>query len=438
MGDRSVYAAALTLAGRLGNRVELRVSNAELAREAGVSEDTVERAIPRLHRAGLMIRTFKPGPAERFTRRASEYVVPRWVNVPLEDARPAFAPTATPTPAPVPIIPADTTPAAPEAARATLEEFKALRVQRERPVLEGDALEARRVQLARQVAEVLGADQALEARRAALKAQATALLAADASNPDAHVQPATSGPSPILPPEGGIGSVETTDAADALAASRIRVTDAADTRATLANAERPHVLAALDRDGTLAFQRRPQGGCPPFPFPTHPPRNEERRYAPRIDGLASLDPALAALAKADRPGSYAGPRVVRVSRRSRPSYRAVGCAPRSPAARTRPRRLLGGKTETRNPTTANWYAPDMAACKVCGERTESMTLLCRSCRAQRKARREIEQRIVRERLDVSTIGGQWWVWDAGNVLVSGRPTREAAVEALVAGNDDEG
>jgi len=71
---RAIYAAATRIAKHRTRGV--RISNAQLAREAGVSAATLTRQLPNLHATGLMVRTYTPGPSERYSHRVSEYVIP--------------------------------------------------------------------------------------------------------------------------------------------------------------------------------------------------------------------------------------------------------------------------------------------------------------------------------------------------------------------------
>jgi hypothetical protein len=72
------------------------------------------------------------------------------------------------------------------------------------------------------------------------------------------------------------------------------------------------------------------------------------------------------------------------------------------------------------------------SCRACGTRTTSHTGFCRWCKSRRHRGHE---RVRDEGLVVDQAGGSWWVWDRrGEVLVAGKPTRDAAVIALGAGD----
>lgn len=48
------------------------------------------------------------------------------------------------------------------------------------------------------------------------------------------------------------------------------------------------------------------------------------------------------------------------------------------------------------------------------------------------------KQIKDEHLLLDQAGGSWWIWDPrGEVLVSGKPTRDAAVIALAAGDTED-
>lgn len=74
-------------------------------------------------------------------------------------------------------------------------------------------------------------------------------------------------------------------------------------------------------------------------------------------------------------------------------------------------------------------------CKACDARTTSHTGYCRWCKSKRHRG---YARIEDERLVVDQAGGAWWIWDArGDVLVAGKPTKDAAIITLGAGAIEE-
>lgn len=74
-------------------------------------------------------------------------------------------------------------------------------------------------------------------------------------------------------------------------------------------------------------------------------------------------------------------------------------------------------------------------CEGCGGRTAAAGSYCQTC--QRQYRTALAA--VKERdLLVDQAGGSWWVWSPkGEVLVIGKPTKHAAILALVRGDDVE-
>jgi hypothetical protein len=71
-------------------------------------------------------------------------------------------------------------------------------------------------------------------------------------------------------------------------------------------------------------------------------------------------------------------------------------------------------------------------CKACGTRTTSSTGYCQSCKSKRH---HGYKRLKKENLLLDEAGGAWWIWNLrGDVIVSGKPTREAAILALGGGN----
>ena len=290
LGDRTVFDAFCRFAATHGNRTEFTVSNREIAGLACVSEDTVERAIPRLMRAGVLVRTFRPGARERFTKQSSQYVLPRWVSVEISDApkRAKWNPTAPPTPKP---LPPATGP------RETFADYMARKASldlgptKDRPA----ATPERQAKLKAQVEEVKAYDAQLEAKRQEFKRIALEIDAADGFDPEdvarpipkphVHVQPASCGPSPVFPPpKGEFIQGQHANTADALPRMREYAADAA-------NTVRIHVFCAgtgvVSLRAVAAANVRnapPSGAPPPFPFPTHPPdplRSKEGATSPK-------------------------------------------------------------------------------------------------------------------------------------------------------------
>jgi hypothetical protein len=76
-------------------------------------------------------------------------------------------------------------------------------------------------------------------------------------------------------------------------------------------------------------------------------------------------------------------------------------------------------------------------CRTCDARTTSHTGFCQWCKSKRH---HGYARVEEESLVVDQAGGGWWIWDArGNILVVGKPTRDAAIIALGAGDvEDDG
>ena len=76
---------------------------------------------------------------------------------------------------------------------------------------------------------------------------------------------------------------------------------------------------------------------------------------------------------------------------------------------------------------------------ACSNRTSATAGYCQGCKSKRH---HAHRRNTDEGLVVDTVGGAWWIWDAsGDVLVLGKDTRAAAVDALAFGDaasdDDE-
>ena len=74
-------------------------------------------------------------------------------------------------------------------------------------------------------------------------------------------------------------------------------------------------------------------------------------------------------------------------------------------------------------------------CKTCGTRTTATAGFCQRCKSLRH--RGYKQ-VREDHLLLDQAGGSWWIWDPrGEVLVSGKPTRDAAVITLAAGDTEE-
>ena len=73
-------------------------------------------------------------------------------------------------------------------------------------------------------------------------------------------------------------------------------------------------------------------------------------------------------------------------------------------------------------------------CKACGTRTTASAGYCQSCKSKRH---HGYKRLKEENLLLDEAGGAWWIWDSrGDVVVAGKPTRDAAIIALGTGEDD--
>ena len=73
-------------------------------------------------------------------------------------------------------------------------------------------------------------------------------------------------------------------------------------------------------------------------------------------------------------------------------------------------------------------------CKTCNARTIASGGYCQRCKS---LRHHGYKRVKEENLVVDQAGGAWWIWDPrGDVLVAGKPTRDAAIIALAAGNEE--
>jgi len=76
-------------------------------------------------------------------------------------------------------------------------------------------------------------------------------------------------------------------------------------------------------------------------------------------------------------------------------------------------------------------------CRACGARTTASAGFCQRCKS---LRHHGYKQVKEENLVVDQAGGAWWIWDRrGDVLVAGKPTRDAAIIALGAGDvEDDG
>ena len=73
-------------------------------------------------------------------------------------------------------------------------------------------------------------------------------------------------------------------------------------------------------------------------------------------------------------------------------------------------------------------------CKACEARTTASAGYCQRCKS---LRHHGYKRLKEEHLILDEAGGAWWIWDQrGEVIVSGKPTKEAAIIALGGGADD--
>ena len=76
----------------------------------------------------------------------------------------------------------------------------------------------------------------------------------------------------------------------------------------------------------------------------------------------------------------------------------------------------------------------MAICKTCDARTKASAGYCQRCKS---LRHHGYKRLKAENLILDEAGGAWWIWNQrGDVLVSGKPTRAAAIIALALGEAD--
>jgi hypothetical protein len=74
-------------------------------------------------------------------------------------------------------------------------------------------------------------------------------------------------------------------------------------------------------------------------------------------------------------------------------------------------------------------------CKACGARTQASAGFCQRCKS---LRHHGYQQVKDDHLVVDQAGGSWWIWDRrGEVLVSGKPTKDAAVIALASGDTED-
>jgi len=71
-------------------------------------------------------------------------------------------------------------------------------------------------------------------------------------------------------------------------------------------------------------------------------------------------------------------------------------------------------------------------CKACGTRTTASAGYCQGCKSKRH---HGYKRLKEEKLLLDEAGGAWWIWDTrGDVVVIGKPTRDAAILALGGGD----
>ena len=79
-------------------------------------------------------------------------------------------------------------------------------------------------------------------------------------------------------------------------------------------------------------------------------------------------------------------------------------------------------------------AAHSSRCKTCGTRTTASAGYCQRCKSMRH---HGYKRLKKENLLLDEAGGAWWIWDQrGDVVVAGKPTKDAAIIALGEGEDD--
>ena len=77
-------------------------------------------------------------------------------------------------------------------------------------------------------------------------------------------------------------------------------------------------------------------------------------------------------------------------------------------------------------------AAHSSKCKTCGTRTTASAGYCQRCKSMRH---HGYKRLKEENLLLDEAGGAWWIWDQrGDVVVIGKPTRDAAILALGGGD----
>ena len=73
-------------------------------------------------------------------------------------------------------------------------------------------------------------------------------------------------------------------------------------------------------------------------------------------------------------------------------------------------------------------------CKTCGVRTTASAGYCQQCKS---LRHHGYKRLKKENLLLDEAGGAWWIWNPrGDVVVSAKPTKDAAIIALAGGESD--
>lgn len=73
-------------------------------------------------------------------------------------------------------------------------------------------------------------------------------------------------------------------------------------------------------------------------------------------------------------------------------------------------------------------------CKTCDARTTASAGYCQSCKSKRHRG---YKRLKEENLLLDEAGGAWWIWNSrGDVVVAGKPTKDAAIIALAFDEDD--
>ena len=76
-----------------------------------------------------------------------------------------------------------------------------------------------------------------------------------------------------------------------------------------------------------------------------------------------------------------------------------------------------------------------SSCKACRTRTTASAGYCQGCKSKRH---HGYKRLKEGKLILDEAGGSWWIWDQrGDVVVTGKPTRDAAIIALGGGDEED-